>query len=76
MVHEQPRGTSRRTSELPIRKLRLGEEELVDPRDASTVDERVALVRQLTREAWATAGLEIPSYARGETPGRVIRPAR
>jgi hypothetical protein len=46
----------------PIRKLRLGEEELVDPRDASTVDERVALVRQLTREAWATAGLEIPSY--------------
>ncbi|MBN8615665.1 MAG: hypothetical protein J0L92_34035 [Deltaproteobacteria bacterium] len=35
----------------PIRKLRLGEEELVDPRDTSTVDERLALVWQLTREA-------------------------
>lgn len=60
----------------PIRKLRLGEEELVDSRDTSTVDDRVALVRQLTREAWTTAGLEIPRYTRAETPGRVIRPGR
>lgn len=60
----------------PIRKVRLGEEELVDPRDTSTVDERVALVRQLTREQWALARLEIPTYSRSETPGRVIRPTR
>ena len=61
-------------SSWPIRKVRLGEEELVDPRDTSTVDERVALVRQLTREQWAISGLEIPTYTRSEMPGRVIRP--
>jgi hypothetical protein len=58
----------------PIRKLRLGEEELVDPRDTSTVDERLALVWQLTREAWSFQGREIPDYERRDAPGVVLRP--
>jgi len=57
----------------PIRKVRLGEEELVDPRDTSTVDERIALVAQLTREQWAFAGLELPTYRRDEMPGVMRR---
>jgi hypothetical protein len=57
-----------------VRVLRLGEEELSDPRDTSTVDERVALVWQLTQEQWALAGRAIPDYARADAPGRVIRP--
>lgn len=59
----------------PIRVVRLGEEERVDPRDTSTVDERIALVWTLTRELWAFRGEPIPSYSRAEMPGRVIRRA-
>lgn len=57
----------------PIRKLALGEEELVDPRDTSTVDERIALVWRLTREAWSFQGREIPDYDRRQAPGTVVR---
>ena len=58
----------------PIRKLKLGEEELVDPRDTSTVDERIALVWRLTRELWSFQGKSIPDYDRCDAPGVVIRP--
>jgi hypothetical protein len=58
----------------PIRAVKLGREELVDPRDRSTVDERVALVWQLTLEQWALAGREFPDYRRSDAPGRVVRP--
>jgi hypothetical protein len=57
----------------PIRKVALGEEDLTDPLDTSTVDERIALVRVLTLQQWAFAGLEIPTYSRAEMPGRIIR---
>jgi hypothetical protein len=53
-----------------------GEEELVDPRDASSVDERIVLVWTLTRELWAFMGKEIPTWARAEMPGRLSRRAR
>jgi hypothetical protein len=58
----------------PVRLVRLGEEERVDARDASSVDERIALVDVLTREQWAFAGLPVPTYTRAEMPGRIIRP--
>jgi hypothetical protein len=58
----------------PIRRVALGEEELVDPRDTSTVDERIALVWKLTREQWALAAKKIPEYTRAEMPGVLIRP--
>jgi len=58
----------------PIRKVALGAEELTDPRDTSTVDERIAQVYRLTMEQWAFAGLEIPRYTRAEMPGTIVRP--
>lgn len=57
----------------PIRAFRLGEEPLVDDRDTTTVDERLALVWVLTREQWAFAGLPLPGYTRAEMPGTVLR---
>jgi hypothetical protein len=57
----------------PIRAVALGHEELVDGRDTTTVDERLALVWTLTRELWAFTGRPIPDYARSEMPGRVVR---
>ncbi len=60
----------------PIRRVALRDEELTDPRDASTVDERLALVWTLTMQQWAFAGREIPTYARSQMPGRIIRKQR
>lgn len=60
----------------PIRKVELGREELADPRIPEGVDERIAMVRTLTLQQWAFAGLEIPRYTRAEMPGRIIRRPR
>jgi hypothetical protein len=60
----------------PVRKVTLGDEELTDARDASTVDERLALVWALTRQQWALAGRELPHYSRASMPGRMIRGRR
>ena len=57
----------------PIRAIPLEEEGRIDPRDATTVDERVALVWTLTRELWAFTGQPIPTYTRAEAPGKIIR---
>lgn len=57
----------------PIRRFRLGDEPLVDDRDTSTVDERLALVWTLTREQWAAAGLPYPTYERSQMPTKVFR---
>jgi hypothetical protein len=57
----------------PIRALALGDEALTDDRDTSSVDERIALVATLTREQWAFGGRELPTFARVEMPGRVLR---
>lgn len=58
----------------PIRAFALGAEPLVDERDASTPDERLALVGTLTREQWELAGLGYPEYDRAHMPGQVHRP--
>jgi hypothetical protein len=39
-----------------------------DPRMGGTVDERVAAVDVLTREAWALSGRPFPSYTRSTMP--------
>ncbi|MCC6875249.1 MAG: hypothetical protein IT378_13160 [Sandaracinaceae bacterium] len=64
----------RQRASWPVRVVRLGEEELVDSRDASTIDERMALVWKLTRELWAFRGEPMPEYTRAQMPGRVVRP--
>lgn len=58
----------------PIRAIRLADEPLVDDRDTSSVDERLALVWTLTRQLWAFSGQSIPDYSRAETPGEISRP--
>jgi hypothetical protein len=58
----------------PIRTVALGTEPLTDARDASSVDERIALVATLTCELWRFSGREIPSYSRADAPGHVSRP--
>ena len=57
----------------PVRAVALGAEELSDPRDTSTVDERLAQVAILTREQWLFGGREPPRYVRSEMPGRIVR---
>lgn len=52
------------------------DEELTDPRITSSVDERLAMVATLTRQQWAFAGLEVPTYTRAEMPGRMVRRGR
>ena len=55
----------------PIRAVPLADETLLDERDASTVDERLALVWTLTRQLWAFSGRDLPTYERGQMPGRI-----
>ena len=47
----------------PVRKYRLGEEP-VDDFSAYTSEERLAMTWQMTKDAWASAGLSMPSYCR------------
>jgi hypothetical protein len=46
---------------------------LVDERDTTTADERLALVWKLTAEQWALSGRPHPNYSRAEMPGTVVR---
>lgn len=57
----------------PVRKYRLGDEPPDDLRSTTTASERLGMVWQLTRDAWAMAGREIPDYPRREMPIRVRR---
>jgi hypothetical protein len=62
----------RARAETPIVRTTLGEE----GRSAAvpgTPSERVAMVERLTMEAWAMSGRPLPSYARAEAPGRLVR---
>ena len=51
-----------------MRVFRLGEEPGDDLSGSTTAEQRLAMVWPLTLEAWALAGLPIPTYARHETP--------
>jgi hypothetical protein len=51
---------------------------LVSPHDdlppvGATALERLALVTELSARAWSLSGEPVPTYTRGEMPGRVIR---
>ena len=56
----------------PMRKCALGEEP-EDDLSALSPGERIAMVWQLTRDAWAVMGAESPGYSRSEIPGKVVR---
>jgi hypothetical protein len=59
-------------SSWPIVRHALGED-TPDVVDAGTPSERIAMVHQLTLDAWAMAGQPIPDYPRSEAPGRILR---
>ena len=56
----------------PVRKFLLGEEP-VDNYSTCTAGERMMMVEQMSRDAWASAGLPMPRYSRREMPVRIIR---
>ena len=41
-----------------------------DARVDGPIDERVALVAELTRRVWTISGRDLPTYARGDIPFR------
>jgi hypothetical protein len=60
----------------PVRRFDLGQEPLRDPLDRSTVDERLAMMWPLAKEAWAVAGKPIATYERRDMPGALTRRER
>jgi hypothetical protein len=57
----------------PVTIHRLGDD---PPPDATTAEQRLAMMCELTVQAWALAGLPIPDYDRAHTPVRVMRGGR
>jgi len=58
----------------PIRKTRLGDEDELSLLSTTQPDERLAMMWQLTLDAWAASGRKIPDYPRDQTPGVLISP--
>ena len=57
------------------RVFRLGEEPSDDLSATTTVEERLALVAELSRRMWELTGRPQPAYSRATMPIRVIRSA-
>ncbi|MBX3184633.1 MAG: hypothetical protein KF915_18535 [Polyangiaceae bacterium] len=57
---------------LPIKRVALQDEAAPDVSHL-TPSERIALVWELTLDAWASSGEPFPDYERANAPGRVIR---
>jgi hypothetical protein len=62
-----------RASQWPLRRFDLGQEPLRDALDRSTVDERLAMMWPLAKEAWSVAGKPIATYERSNMPGTLTR---
>ncbi len=65
-----------RAADWPVRRYALGSEPVRDPLDRTTVDERIATMWPLAKEAWAVAGKPIASYERSNMPGVFLRRER
>ncbi|MCI0652327.1 MAG: hypothetical protein L0Z55_10635 [Planctomycetes bacterium] len=55
-----------------VRKFRLGAEPSDDLSASTTAEQRLAMMWELTLEAWALAGLPIPAYPRASAPVRLV----
>lgn len=44
-----------------------------DLRPYTTIEQRIALVGELSARGWALSGKPVPDYARSQAPGRVVR---
>jgi hypothetical protein len=60
-------------SRWPVRGFDLGQEPLRDGLDATTIDERIAVMWPLAKEAWSVAGKPIATYERRDMPGAMTR---
>jgi len=58
----------------PVRVHRLTDQPGNDLKSMTTAAERVAMVWQVTLDAWASAGRPLPQYERHQMPVRLIRP--
>jgi len=56
----------------PVRVYRLGEEP-EDDLSETTPEQRLAMIWELSVDAWTLSGRPFPEYSRAETPVRVIR---
>lgn len=59
---------------LAVRVFRLGDEPGDDLSAVTTPEQRLEMVAELSRRMWELTGRPLPSYARADMPGRVIRP--
>ena len=60
----------------PVEVYRLGEEPSDDLSGSTTPEERLAMILELSEQAWLMSGRDMPDYDREETPGRVLRNQR
>jgi hypothetical protein len=58
---------------MTFRRVPLGSREASDARVAGTIDERLALVRELSLSAWQATGNPLPTYDRASLPFRRAR---
>lgn len=71
MTAREERRASR--SDWPVRVFRLGREPGADLSAATTAEQRLEMVWQLTLEAWSLTGRPLPDYARDSMPVAVRR---
>ncbi|MCB9663777.1 MAG: hypothetical protein H6732_06675 [Alphaproteobacteria bacterium] len=67
---DDPLHVARREARVVVRSVRL--EDDVPPRQ-TTPEQRLEALRDLIRDGWALLGREMPAYAVGEAPGRLVR---
>lgn len=60
-------------SSWPVKKYKLGQEPSDDLSRSTTPEERLAMMWELSGQAWLLAGRDMPIYDRKATPGRVLR---
>lgn len=63
---EKEKASERRS--WPVRVFKLGEEPGDDLSGSTSAEQRLAMVWESTLDAWAVAGLPIPTYCHHETP--------
>ncbi len=56
---------------MTVRIVPLAGKEASDGRVGGTIDERLSLLAELSRRAWASTGKPVPSYTRKTMPVRV-----
>lgn len=69
---ERAERRKQRASQWPVRRYDLGHEPLRDPLDRSTINERIAMMWPLAKEAWSVAGKPIANYERKDMPGALV----